>query len=182
MSETILRYKGVIEGFYGPMWSHEERLHLIRHLQGWNMNIYIYSPRNDPYHRMRWEVPYPPDEMGKFVELAEECRKHRVEFSYAISPGSNFNFNDIKCQKLLLRKLQPFIKMGSRFFPIFYDDVSDVIDFDSMAGERLAERQGIIINTLVQVIMKRCKEARFLFCPTQYMTCLLYTSPSPRDS
>jgi hypothetical protein len=77
----ILHYRGVIEGFYGPMWSHEERLHLIRHLRGWNMNLYIYGPRGDPYQRLRWEAPYPAEELRRFAELAAEARRHGVTFS-----------------------------------------------------------------------------------------------------
>ena len=59
MTERTFAYRGVIEGFYGPPWSHENRLHLLRHMPTWNMNLYICSARNDPYHRFHWDVPYP---------------------------------------------------------------------------------------------------------------------------
>lgn len=163
-------YRGVIEGFYGPMWSHEERLHLIRHLRGWAMNLYIYSPRDDPYHRFRWDAAYPASEMAKFGELAAAARKEGVQFSYALSPGNTFQPRDPAHRRKLLDKLAPFIDLGCAFFPIFYDDLESGFDPDSDAGERQAERQAEVINDLAESLARRCPSAIFLFCPTQYMT------------
>ena len=168
--EKILRYKGVIEGFYGPMWRHEERLHLIRHMREWNMNIYIYSPRNDPYHRFCWNLPYPAQEMKNFTELAKECKRNGIEFSYAVSPGSSFNPDDPQCRKALIRKLKPFIELGCKFFPVFYDDITVSFGFDTAEGEKQAERQAKTMNNIVNDMVKLSPNARFLFCPTQYMT------------
>jgi hypothetical protein len=180
-------YRGVIEGFYGPMWSLEERLHLIRHLRGWNMNLYIYGPRDDPYHRIRWEAPYPAEEWRRFVELANEARRQEVEFSYAISPGTSFDPDRAEHRRALMDKLQPFVELGCTFFPLFYDDTNGVSDFDSEAGECLAERQARAMNGMAETLAAQCPSATFLFCPTQYMTaeksrylCRLHALLDPR--
>jgi len=167
---ATLQYRGVIEGFYGPMWSHADRLHLIRHLRGWNMNLYIYSPRDDPYHRFRWDAPYPPEEMARFAELAEEARRQGVQFAYAISPGNSFRPHDPAHRLALLEKLQAFIELGCTFFPIFYDDLVESFDPNGDAGVRHAELQAEVMYALADGITARCPDARFLFCPTQYMT------------
>jgi len=165
-----LRYRGVIEGFYGPMWTHEDRLHLLQHMSDWQMNLYIYSPRDDPYHRFCWDLPYPPEEMARFAELAAEARRRGVQFAYAISPGNTFNPRDPAHHQALLAKLQAFIDLGCTFFPIFYDDLVEGFDPDSEKGARHAELQAEVMNALADAIATRCAEARFLFCPTQYMT------------
>jgi len=187
MNDPTLKYRGVIEGFYGPMWSHEERLHLIRHMRGWHMNLYIYTPRDDPYSRTRWDVPYPPEEMQRFRELAEEAERQGVMFSYAISPGTDFDPDSSLHRETLLAKLQAFIELGCTFFPILYDAHGAGFDADSDAGERWAEHQSRVVNDLAESISTRCRESRFLFCPTQYMTaeksrylCKLHALLDPR--
>lgn len=170
MAERTLKYRGVIEGFYGPMWSHEERLHLIRHMRGWNMNLYIYSPRDDPYHRFNWDRPYPAGEMRRFAELAEEARGQGVQFAYAISPGNTFDPASVSDRQALLDKLSPFIELGCTFFPVFYDDLEAKIDPDGDDGVSHAEQQAAVMNALTEAICASCDGAQFLFCPTQYMT------------
>jgi len=167
---SVLRYRGVIEGFYGPMWTHEDRLHLLRHMPAWQMNLYIYSPRDDPYHRFRWDAPYPAEEMARFAELAEEARRQGVQFAYAISPGNTFQPREPAHRQALLAKLQAFIDLGCTFFPIFYDDLVEAFDPETEVGVRHAELQAEVINALPDGITARCPDARFLFCPTQYMT------------
>lgn len=167
---TILRYRGVIEGFYGPMWSHADRLHLLRHMPGWQMNLYIYSPRDDPYHRFCWDMPYPAEEMARFTELASEARRQGVLFAYAISPGNTFKPHNPAHRQALLDKLQAFINLGCTFFPIFYDDLVEGFDPDTETGVRHAEMQAEVMNALAEAITARCPDVRFLFCPTQYMT------------
>ena len=141
MAKKTLKYRGVIEGFYGPMWSHEERLHLIRHMRGWHMNLYIYSPRDDPYHRFCWDEPYSSEEMRLFAELAAEARRQDVQFAYAVSPGNTFDPDCPEHREALLDKLGAFIDLGCTFFPIFYDDLVTKLDPDSDAGVRHAEQQ-----------------------------------------
>ncbi len=43
--------RGVIEGFYGPPWSHQDRLDVLRFMGREGLNTYIYAPKDDPYHR-----------------------------------------------------------------------------------------------------------------------------------
>lgn len=169
-AESTLKYRGVLEGFYGPAWTHEERMHLVRHLRGWHMNLYIYAPRNDPYHRTRWDAPYPPEEMRRFHELAAEADRQGVMFSYAISPGTDFDPDSLAHRELLLAKLQPFIDLGCTLFPILYDAHEEGFEPDTARGEQWAEHQARVMNELADAIAKRCPTASFLFCPTQYMT------------
>ena len=51
--------RGVIEGFYGAPWSHDERLDLIRFCAQHGLNTWVHAPKDDPYHRARWREPYP---------------------------------------------------------------------------------------------------------------------------
>ena len=55
--------RGVIEGFYGPPWTHEERLDLIRFCANEGLDTWVHAPKDDPFHRERWREPYPETEL-----------------------------------------------------------------------------------------------------------------------
>ncbi|HET8602127.1 MAG TPA: beta-N-acetylglucosaminidase domain-containing protein, partial [Segeticoccus sp.] len=75
--------RGVIEGFYGTPWSHDERLDLIRFCADEGFDTWVHAPKDDPYHRAKWDEPYPDDELARLGELAAEARRVDVEFAYA---------------------------------------------------------------------------------------------------
>lgn len=55
-----VRFRGVVEGFYGTPWSHEARLRQLKFYGENKMNTYIYGPKDDPYHSSpNWRLPYP---------------------------------------------------------------------------------------------------------------------------
>src|SRR5574341_726303 len=77
---------GYGEGFYGPPHAWEDREFLIDFLAAHGLNTYIYSPKNDPYHRDKWREPYPADEMAQFESISRRATNAGVNFIYAIAP------------------------------------------------------------------------------------------------
>ena len=61
--------RGVIEGFYGNWWSQEDRIRQFEFYGKNKMNVYIYAPKDDPYHRAKWREAYPEAEANKLKEL-----------------------------------------------------------------------------------------------------------------
>ena len=51
--------KGYIEGYYGRFFSEHERCKVLNHMGKLNMDFYLYGPKEDPFHRVSWEKPYP---------------------------------------------------------------------------------------------------------------------------
>lgn len=51
-------YRGFIEGYYGFPWSSEERIELMEFGGKFKTNIYIYAPKDDPYHSTNWRGLY----------------------------------------------------------------------------------------------------------------------------
>nr|XP_055208762.1 protein O-GlcNAcase isoform X1 [Gorilla gorilla gorilla] len=58
---------GVVEGFYGRPWVMEQRKELFRRLQKWELNTYLYAPKDDYKHRMFWREMYSVEEAGSFL-------------------------------------------------------------------------------------------------------------------
>ena len=90
MAEFV--HRGIIEGFYGPPYSHADRLWLIERLGAWGMNRYVYAPKDDPLHRAQWRAPYAAAVLREFAELIERGRAVGVEVGFAVSPGLTIEY------------------------------------------------------------------------------------------
>jgi hypothetical protein len=122
-SDAVFQYSGVIEGFYGPPWSHDDRLDMLRFMGSVGLGSYYYAPKDDPYHRTRWREPYPPDRLERLSALVATATDHGVEFVFAISPGGSMVYSDSADRRMLYRKLDQLSTVGVRHFALFVDDV-----------------------------------------------------------
>ena len=130
-----MNVRGVIEGFYGTPWTHEERLDLIRFCGAHGLNTWVHAPKDDPYHRKRWREPYPDDELAHFAELVSEAKRCDVEFVYAIAPGLDIRDNDDSELEALDAKREHLRSAGVETFQLLWDD----IEREAVAFERQAE-------------------------------------------
>lgn len=145
MSEAAFLHRGVIEGFYGTPWSHEDRLHVISRLGAWGMNRYVYAPKDDPLHRARWREPYPEESRRQFAELVAQGERAGVEVGFALSPGLSIRYASADERAALCAKLRGFGELGMRFFALCLDDVpsalvhaEDRATFPSLASAHVA--------------------------------------------
>src|SRR5699024_8583997 len=63
------KVRGFIEGYYGIPWSNEDRKSLMKFGGNYKTNAYVFAPKDDPYHREKWEKLYPEDELEELREL-----------------------------------------------------------------------------------------------------------------
>jgi hyaluronoglucosaminidase len=120
--------RGVIEGFYGPPWSHEERLDLIEFCAREGFNTWVHAPKDDPYHRERWRDPYPDEELERFAELVEAADRQGVDFAYAISPGLSICYSQDAELEALVEKCGQLRSIGVRAFQLLYDDIEQELN------------------------------------------------------
>ncbi|MCL4235526.1 MAG: beta-N-acetylglucosaminidase domain-containing protein [Deltaproteobacteria bacterium] len=118
---------GVIEGFYGTPWSHEERRAMIRHLARIGLGVYMYAPKDDPQHRDAWREPYTDAEMNAFFELRALGARLGVDVYYAIAPGKDMALYDADEREILVEKLRAFADFGFRHFMLMFDDIENDI-------------------------------------------------------
>ncbi|UOQ92587.1 beta-N-acetylglucosaminidase domain-containing protein [Halobacillus shinanisalinarum] len=116
--------RGSIEGFYGPPWSHEDRLSQLEFYSENKMNAYIYAPKDDPYHREKWREPYPEEELNQLRELVDKAKANHVEFTFSLSPGNTVCYSGDKDFDQLMSKMQTVWDLGVRSYAIFLDDIS----------------------------------------------------------
>ena len=63
---------GIIEGFYGPPWSHETRLDFIDFLAAHGGKTYVWAAKLEPRHRDLWADDFTIEELAQFAELATQ--------------------------------------------------------------------------------------------------------------
>lgn len=159
---------GVIEGFYGPPWSHQDRLDVLRFMGSVGLSHYYYAPKDDPYHRDRWREQYPDDDLARLRELATVARESGVEFVYAISPGGTMVYADSGEYDTLKRKLDEIGALGVTAFALFLDDVPPTLEHDAdvRAFETVAEAHAWVTNRLYRDLSET--GATLAVTPTTY--------------
>lgn len=154
-------YRGVVEGFYGTPWSHEARLRQLEFYGRNKMNVYLYGPKDDPYHSTpNWRKPYPEREAAQLKELVDKAKENNVIFYWAIHPGQDIKWNDEDRQNLL-NKFEKMYQLGVRGFAVFFDDIS---------GEGTkADKQADLLNYLDDHFVKVKGDVEpLIMCPTEY--------------
>ena len=112
-------YRGVVEGFYGTPWSHEARMRQLEFYGRNKMNVYLYGPKDDPYHSTpNWRKPYPPREAEQLKMLVEKAHENNVIFYWAIHPGQDIRWNE-EDRSQLLQKFESMYQLGVRGFAVF---------------------------------------------------------------
>ena len=154
-------YRGVVEGFYGQPWSHEDRIRQLQFYGENKLNTYIYGPKDDPYHSSpNWRKPYPEKEARQISELVALSKANKVDFVWAIHPGLDIQWNE-QDRQALLNKFEKMYELGVRSFAVFFDDIS---------GEGTNPvRQAELLNAIQdQFIAQKEDVTPLIMCPTEY--------------
>ena len=140
------------------------------------LNIYIYSPKDDPYLRVRWRDRYPPAQLQTLRALVARAAGDHVTFTYVLSPGNSICFSSPADLKALLAKFQSVWDIGVRSFAIPLDDIdysrwhcsADASRFGSGTAAAAAG-QAYMLNQVDKLFIARHPDAAPLITvPTEY--------------
>ncbi len=153
--------RGVVEGFYGPPWSHEARLDIVDFLVAHDLNAYVYAPKDDLKHRERWREPYEGHEAQQLAQIAAACRAGRVRFGFALSPGLDMTYADQGDRAAVIEKLAPLLDAGVDWVVLALDDIP--------ARPGLAAEQADLAGWLLDELRHRTADVRLTLVPTEYV-------------
>lgn len=159
-----VKYRGIIEGFYGVPWSWENKKELLKFGSKFKNNLFIYAPKDDPYHRDMWRELYPEKELAQLEELAILGNEKKNRFVYTISPFK-VESNPITAEnidescKILIEKFDQLYDAGIRQFGVLADDVG------KLAHDVVVE----VMNRLSNWKKTKKDLKDFLFCPGSYV-------------
>lgn len=167
MSNELLT--GVIEGYYGRPWTNDQRYHLFNLLSQTGLNAYMYAPKDDEYHRQKWDEPYPAEMLSNLGEYINACNQNHIHFIYAIAPGLTIEYTSEEDYQSLKKKLHAVFSKGCRTFAILFDDIPENLSKQSKNQfKTFAGAQSYLTNKLFAEIKKWDPSIRLLFCPTEY--------------
>ncbi len=154
---------GIIEGYYGRIYSEEERNSLISFIRNYNYSYYIYAPKNDSFLRRKWFDNISNDHIDFLKRLSEHCKNNSIQFGVGISPlGITKDLQ--KYLSVLLQKVDFFIKeLNASVIAILFDDIT-------LYTEDEGDHQKEIMNKISTFVKANFKDRnlRLIFCPTYY--------------
>lgn len=166
---------GVVEGYYGRPWGHEARRTVVRFLGDHGMNTFVYGPKNDPYHRDEWRMPYPAGELAELGFTAREARAAGVRFLYALSPALDICYGCADDTRALKRKLRQLVRAGVKRFVLFFDDAplalshpEDVERYGGAGPDALARAQADLVRRTNAWLRSRGLRPLAFMVPTDY--------------
>ena len=134
-------YTGLIEGFHGRPWSHQERLKMINFAGKMSLKMYVFAPKNDLKHRIDWRSPYNAQELAQFKELIDTAKSAKVNFAYGISPGLSITYSSDADFKTVADKMRSLYDQGARHFNIMFDDTLNLnYDLNTQDGLNVIDK------------------------------------------
>lgn len=129
----VKNIRGIIEGFYGTPWTHQERIQMFKFMQHEKLNTYVYAPKNDPYQRVDWRSHYPAVRFAQMKSLVSNASLHHVQFVYSISPGmtgtsnsdvrDSITYSSPADKRDLEAKIDQLQSIGVNTFMLSFDDI-----------------------------------------------------------
>jgi hyaluronoglucosaminidase len=168
--ESPFALRGVIEGFYGTFYTFPERNDLIRFLGAQDFNVYVYGPKNDRQHRMRWWDPYPDEIMEDFGRTIQVAHDAGVRFYFTVSFGVPLSFATSEDFGVVTGKFQALYDRGCRAFGILLDDAPTGFahDVNRKAFASAAAAHADFCNRALDWIGAQSEPCALLMAPTEY--------------
>jgi hyaluronoglucosaminidase len=163
--------RGIVEGFFGPLWSMAHRRRLFAFGAERGMNTYLYAPKDDPYHRTRWRLPYPKTNWHELLRLIRAAQAERIDFVYGFHPGEGLYFGDDRAVGILLRKARCFFDAGVRTFAVLFDDIpSQLTDPRDrrVFKNSLARAEGTWMAKIIAAQPANWSAVEWWICPSYY--------------
>ncbi|SFK02214.1 beta-N-acetylglucosaminidase domain-containing protein [Succinivibrio dextrinosolvens] len=154
--ETTL---GIIEGFYGKLYTKRQRESLCSFASRNGYSYYIYAPKNDRSLRRAWKEEFSDTQIAKLKNFALFCHAHSMQFGIGISP-LGITEDPKRELSFLYKKIDTAInEFNADIIAILFDDI-----------KLYTKDEGIKQKQIVKDIFNRLKgkRKRLIFCPTYY--------------
>lgn len=162
-------YSGYIEGYFGRVLSWRQRQGIIDTLSALGMNTYLYAPKEDPYHRIRWRESFPEQWCTRLKAMARHGEEKGVAVIPAIAPGLSLHYNQQQDVELLIGKYMQLFDLGMKKVALLMDDIPLELPEDCRSEFRsLGEAHGKLLAELFAAMKEKRGQAELLFCPSVY--------------
>ena len=163
------KYRGVIEGYYGNPWTWDDRIANLEFGGQFKDNIFVFAPKDDPYHNKQWRDLYPEDQLAEIARVSKAGNENKNRFVWMIHPFMNNPITrktiDQDTEKLI-EKFEQLYGAGVRQFGVLADD----ININNISSSRSEAYQVVIdvMKSLSEWAISKGDVYDLLFCPTSY--------------
>jgi hyaluronoglucosaminidase len=172
------RFFGYIEGYYGRMLSWEDRALVVDRMRLMSLNAYLYAPKEDPYHRQQWKIPYPPEWLRGFSAFTLQGKRARVEVVPGLAPGLSYDYRSEPDYAALLKKYRTLIKAGAQTLCLLMDDIPLQLPAPCQkAFASLGIAHAGLLTRLSADLKKISPVIALWFCPTVYASAFFHDDP-----
>lgn len=169
-------YRGLMESFYGPVWSRDQRRFMVDLAARLRLNVYGYGPADDAQTGTDWRRPYEPDRLAELADLVEYARQRHIEVVYRISPSAplaperGIRFADDAELAMLFARLDQLDSIGIRAVTIAFDDIRGVLADPADRARFDTDPQPVAAAHayLTNRVVRARPDWRVLACPTEY--------------
>ncbi|MCX6428854.1 MAG: protein O-GlcNAcase [Actinobacteria bacterium] len=162
--------RGVIEGFYGNPWTHQQRLKGIESFADFGMNSYMMAPKDSPWQRFDWRKPFDQPLLDSTAELVERGNLHGVGISVCVSPGLSVKYSDDADVEAIMIRYRQLAAIGVKHFGLLFDDIPWELQFDEDIAQyaTTAKAQASFTNRVYAALKAIQPDARLTVCPMEY--------------
>lgn len=162
--------RGVVEGFYGFPWTDGERAGIMELMERLRMNTYFYGPKNDVFHREKWDVPYAEEALSQLTQTAARAAGHGLDFYYCLGPGLTIAYSRPEDLEKLVEKVRQAYRAGVRRFGLFLDDIPPTLQYagDIETFADLADAHIWFVNQFYDAVRAMDPGIMLALCPQQY--------------
>jgi hyaluronoglucosaminidase len=162
--------RGVVEGFYGKPWTHEQRMRGLQYFGDYNMNSFFLAPKDIPWQRFNWRAPFDSAFLATTNELIIQGRKNAVEIVVCVSPGLSVKYSDDKDVDAVVNRYKQLFDLGARHFGLLWDDIAWELqhDEDTKAYLSTAAAHADFTNRVWKRLIALDPQVSLTMCPMHY--------------
>ena len=152
---------GIVEGFYGRLYSFSARNVLVETLQKNNLNSYFYAPKEDPFLRSNFHLNPSENWRAEFKDFVAYASERSIEVSVGLTPHTKEHIDQLG------KKIDYFVQLGCTKIALLFDDLET---FDAEAQFRALDKS-----------QSSFPQITFSFCPTVYCNELIEKDSFHKD-
>ncbi len=169
MKQKHMSYRGYIEGYFGKKLDWNDRFAIVDQLSSLGQNVYLYAPKEDPYHRVHWRRPYPENWQQRLAQLFVYGQDRGVTVIPALAPGLSYDYLEEPDYLILLEKFKACLTMGMQHIALLMDDISPELPEKCAAKySSLGHAHGELLAKLRDDLIDFGGTVKLWFCPTIY--------------
>ena len=162
--------RGVVEGFYGKAWSHEQRLRGLKLFGDYNMNTYFLAPKDVPWQRFNWRALFDSNFLTLTQELIHMGDLNAIDIAVCVSPGLSVKYSDQSDVMAVVGRYKQLFDLGARHFGLLWDDIAWELSHaeDIAAYVSTAAAHADFTNRVWAELMKLDPTLKLTMCPMHY--------------